>query len=138
MEPIPVSVLRIPSDGAKLLNMTGVFLAAGHVATQPAAIGGVTWLVAIAAAAAGAWARWVAPIAIALLYLLLHTGSGHSAFHGSGTVPWIFVLAAGGFVGWQLGGRTVLRHIGEREYRNRIASAKGISSIWGAWFRDPT
>jgi hypothetical protein len=51
-------------------------------------------------------------------------------------VIWIVVLAAGGFIGWQLGGRAILRHIGEREYRNRVESAKGISSIWRQWFRD--
>jgi len=99
---------------------------------------GGSWLLAIAAAAAGAWLRWIAPIAIFVLYLVLHTTSGHSAIHvGGSAVILIAVLVVGGFAGWHLGGRTILRHIGEREYRGRIVVAKGISGFWRWWFRDP-
>jgi len=117
--------------------MTGIFLATAHAAAAPAGLSDAAWFFAVVAAAAGALARWIAPVAILLLYLVLHTGTGHAAIHTTGTrLTWIVVLVVGGFIGWQLGGRAILRHIGEREYRNRIASAKGISWIWGSWFGD--
>jgi hypothetical protein len=42
----------------------------------------------------------------------------------------------GGFVGLQFGGRTMMRHVGEREYRSRIAASKTVSSLWSYWWRD--
>jgi uncharacterized membrane protein YfcA len=111
-------------------------LAAAHSVTQPPGVTGGTWFFVIAASIAGALFRWIAPIVLFLLYLVLHTSTVSHVSHPSGNLTWYVLLVVGGFIGWQLGGRTVLRHIGEREWRNRIASAKGISSIWGFWFND--
>ena len=117
--------------------MTGHFLAVGDAPSVGAAATGMTWFLLILAAAAGARLGWLAPIGIFVLYLLLHSGAAHGAVHVSGSVlQWVVIALVGGFAGWQLGGRGILRHIVEREYRNRISSAKGISSIWKRWFGD--
>jgi hypothetical protein len=118
--------------------MTGDFLAVGHATSvSMAATTGLTWFLLILAAAAGARLGWLAPIGIFVLYLLLHAGAAHGAVHVSGSVLlWVVIALVGGFVGWQLGGRGILRHIGEQEYRNRLSSAKGISSIWKRWLGD--
>jgi hypothetical protein len=111
-------------------------IAAGH-ATSAGTLGfsGGTWFLAIVASALGAQFRWWIPGAIGLLYVAVHSGS--AVFHvGNGTLPWVLILLVGGFVGWQVGGRGMLRHVGEREYRNRIIAAKTISSIWNRWFPD--
>ena len=71
------------------------------------------------------------------LYLITHSG-GHGSVHVTGTEVALLVIAViGVYAGWQVGGRTMLRHIGERNYRTQIAAAKSISSIWGRWFSDP-
>jgi|SRR5690348_4333336 hypothetical protein len=118
--------------------MTGNILAVGHAASvSGAATTGLTWFFLILAAAAGARLGWLAPIGIFVLYLLLHTSAVHGAVHVSGSVlQWAVIALIGGFVGWQLGGRGILRNLGEREYRSRLSTAKGISSIWRRWFGD--
>lgn len=118
--------------------MTGHFLVVAHATSvSKAATTGLTWFLLILAATAGARLGWLAPIGIFVLYLLLHAGAAHGAVHISGTaLPWVVIALVGGFVGWQLGGRGILRHIGEREYRNRLSGAKGISSIWKRWLGD--
>ncbi len=118
--------------------MTGNVLAVGHAASvSGTATTGLTWFLLILAAAAGARLGWLAPIGIFVLYLLLHTGAVHGAAHVSGSVLlWAVIALVGGFAGWQLGGRGILRHIGEREYRSRLSTAKGISSIWKRWLGD--
>lgn len=117
-------------------DVIGHLIAAAH-ATDPGTLGfsGGTWFLAILASAAGAQFRWAIPVGIGLLYLAVHSGS--AVFHtGHATFPWVVIAVVGGFVGWQAGGRAILRHIGEREYRGRIIAAKGISSIWRRWFPD--
>jgi uncharacterized membrane protein YsdA (DUF1294 family) len=118
--------------------MTGHFLVVGQATSvSKAATTGLTWFLLILAAAAGARLGWLAPIGIFVLYLLLHAGAAHGAVHVSDSVlQWVVIALVGGFAGWQLGGRSILRHIGEREYRNRLSSAKGISSIWKSWLGD--
>jgi hypothetical protein len=116
--------------------MTGLIHAAGHSSAQVAVTGGA-WLVAIVASALGAWLRWIAPVVILVAYLLLHPGGAHGFINVGGTTwIWIIVLVVGGFIGYQLGGRGILRNVGEREYRTRLTAAKGISSIWRRWFGD--
>lgn len=119
--------------------MTGHFLAAGLAAAAgTSAIAGGTWIVAILAAVAGAYLRWVAPIGIIVAYLITHSG-GHGSAHLAGSgFAWIAIAAVGGYVGWHVGGRTMLRHLGEREYRNRIGAAKTVNSFWSRWFTDPS
>ena len=118
--------------------MTGHLLAVGYAtAVSMPATTGMTWFLLILAAAAGARLGWLAPIGIFVLYLLLHAGAAHGAAHVSGSLLlWVVIALVAGFVGWQLGGREILRHIGEREYRNRVSTAKGISSTWKRWFGD--
>ena len=118
--------------------MAGSLLAAEHTAAANAfSITGGIWVVAIIAAASGAYLRWVAPIGIFVLYLITHSG-GHGTGHVTGTEVALLVIAAiGVYAGWQVGGRAMLRHIGERNYRTQITAAKSISSIWGRWFSDP-
>jgi hypothetical protein len=115
-----------------------MFLAAAHDAAQTGinASGG-TWFIIIAAALAGAAVRWIAPIAIFLFYLLTHTAFFHSVGHVGTTFIWVLVAVAL-FVGLQLGGRTILRHLGEREYRVRLGNVKTISSLWQFWPGDKT
>jgi hypothetical protein len=116
--------------------MTGHLLAVDHAAAaKTIVITGGTWIVAILAAAAGAWVRWLAPIGIFVIYVLMHAG-GHAVHGTSSDLGWLVVAAVGLFAGLQLGGRTMLRHVGEREYRSRIIAAKTISSLWSRWFRD--
>jgi hypothetical protein len=93
------------------------------------------WFLLILAAAAGARFGWLAPVGVFVLYLLMHGGSGHGAVNFSAAMlPWILIALACGFIGWQLGGRAILRHLGEHEYTNRLSAAKGISSVWRRWF----
>jgi len=95
------------------------------------------WAVAILAAASGAYLGWLAPIGIIVLYLPTHSGAhGPGQLTGS-ELAWIVVAVIGIYAGWHVGGRAMLRHIGERLYRDRIIDAKSISSIWSYWFRDP-
>lgn len=118
--------------------MTGHFLAVGYATSvsMPATTG-MTWFLLILAAAAGARFGWLAPIGIFVLYLLLHAGAAHGALHVGGSVLlWAVIALVAGFVGWQRGGRAILRHVGEREYRNRVSAAKGISPFWKHWFGD--
>ena len=116
--------------------MTGYLLAAGHATTaKTLTISGGIWIVAILAAVAGAWLRWLAPIGIVVAYLITHS-AGHAAHAGGSDLAWVVIAVIGGFVGWQIGGRAMLRHVGEREYRNRIVAAKTISSIWSRWWSD--
>jgi hypothetical protein len=117
--------------------MTGHLLAVEHAAAAKTfTISGGTWIIAILAAAAGAYLRWLVPIGIFVLYLITHSG-GHSSAHlGGSGLAWIAIAAIVGYVGWQIGGRTMMRHIGEREYRNRLVAAKSISSIWKGWWGD--
>jgi hypothetical protein len=116
--------------------MTGHLLAVDHAAAaKTVAITGGTWIVAILAAALGAWLRWLAPIGIFVIYLITHA-SGHATHTTSSDLAWIVIAAIGIFVGWQIGGRAMLRHVGEREYRNRVIAAKTVSSIWSRWWRD--
>ena len=118
--------------------MTGSLLTVEHAAAANifSFTSGI-WVVAILAAASGAYLRWVAPIGIFALYLITHSG-GHGSVHVTGTEVALLVIAViGVYAGWQVGGRTMLRHIGERNYRTQIAAAKSISSIWGRWFSDP-
>jgi len=76
------------------------------------------------------------PIQLAsLIYLITHA-SGHAAHATSSDLAWLVVAAVGVFVGLQFGGRTMMRHVGEREYRSRIAASKTVSSLWSYWWRD--
>ena len=113
-------------------------LTVGHaVAVSAVSTNGVTWFLLVLAAAAGARLGWLAPIAIFVLYLLLHAGPVHGAVHISALISlWAAIAAVTFFIGWQLGGRGILRHVGEREYRTRLSAAKGISSIWKSWSGD--
>jgi len=113
-------------------------LAVGHAATSVSTvtITGVTWFWLIIAAAAGARFSWLAPVGIVVVYLLLHAHAAHTAVHASVLLLWVVIALVAGIVGWQLGGRAILRHVGEREYRNRLSHAKGISSIWKWWSGD--
>jgi len=93
------------------------------------------WFFLILAAVAGARFGWLAPIGIFVLYLVMHGGSTHGAVNFSAAMlPWILIALACGFIGWQLGGRAILRHLGEHEYGNRLSSAKKVSSVWKRWF----
>jgi uncharacterized membrane protein YfcA len=117
--------------------MIGHLIAAGHT-TSAGTLGfsGGTWFLAIVASVLGAQFRWAIPVGFVLLYLAVHSGA--AAFHtGDGTLPWVVIAVIGGFVGWQVGGRAILRHVGEREYRTRMTAARGVSSIWRNWFPDP-
>jgi len=118
--------------------MTGNLLAVGHAtAANTFSITNEIWVVAIIAAAIGAYAGWLAPIGIFALFLITHAG-GHGSFHLTGIeLGFLVVAVICGYVGRQIGGRTMLRHVGEREYRNRMIGAKTVSSIWDRWFSDP-
>ena len=118
-----------------IARMEGHLLAVEHAAAASSfSFTGGTWIVAIFAAAAGAYLKWVAPIGIFVVYLITHThGSGHTT--GS-ELAWIVIAVIGGYVGWHVGGRAMLKHVGEREYRNRITAAKSVNSIWSRWFGD--
>lgn len=117
--------------------MTGYLAAGLAAASGTSAITGGTWIVAIFAAAAGAYLKWLAPAGIFVAYLITHSGR-YSFLHSVGSgFAWAALVAIGGYVGWHVGGRSILRHLGEREYRNRIAAVKTVSSIWGNWFSDP-
>ena len=116
--------------------MAGDILALSHVTSAGLLTAtGLTWFLLILAAAAGARFGWLAPVAIFVLYLVMHSGSthGHANFSAA-MLPWILIALACGFIGWQLGGRAILRHLGEREYLTRLSAAQGISSIWKRWF----
>jgi hypothetical protein len=60
----------------------------------------------------------------------IHLAIGSCTGHSSGQ------NGVGVFVGLQFGGRTMMRHVGEREYRSRIAASKTVSSLWSYWWRD--
>src|SRR5215471_8991357 len=116
--------------------MAGNILALSHTtsASLPTTTS-LTWFLLVLAAAAGARFGWLAPVGIFLLYLLVHGGSRHGAVNFSAAmIPWILIALACGFIGWQLGGRAILRHLGEHEYASRLFNAKGVSSIWKRWF----
>ena len=121
-----------------VVHMTGNLLTVEHAtAANTFSITSGIWAVAILAAASGAYLRWLAPIGIFVLYLITHFG-GHGSGHLTGTeLALIAVTAIGVYAGWHFGGRAMVRHVGEREYRNRIIGAKSISSIWSHWFSDP-
>jgi hypothetical protein len=114
--------------------MTGT-LAAAQSVTQSPGLSGTAWFFIIIAAIAGAVIRWLAPIVIFFIYFVMHTSTSPHISHPE-TLLWFAVLVVGGFIGWQLGGRMMLRHVGEREFRNRLGFAKGISGIWASWFGD--
>lgn len=120
-----------------IARMTGHLLAVEHAAAASTfSFTGGTWLVAIFAAAAGAYLKWAAPIGIFVIYLFTHS-STHGSGHLTGSeLAWIVIAAIGGYIGWHIGGRSMLRHVGEREYRNRIIAAKSVASIWSRWFGD--
>jgi hypothetical protein len=116
--------------------MMGHILAAGQVTTVSSAVtSGTTWFLLILAAAAGARFGWLAPIGVFVLYLLMHAGPLHHAPAVSSTTILLVVIAViGGFVGWQIGGRGILRDLGAREYDNRLTTAKDVRSMWKRWF----
>lgn len=123
--------------------MAGHFLAVGYAisasktgTTNLTGTTNITWFLLILAAAAGARFSWLAPIGILVLFLLMHATAAHDVNAIGAALPWLVVALAALLVGWQLGGRTILRHVGEREYRNRLSAAKGINSIWQRWPRD--
>ena len=117
--------------------MVGSILAVAHTpsVSLPTATG-LTWLFLVLAAVCGARFGWLAPVVIVVLYLVTHSGgSSHGGLNFSGAMlPWILIALACGFIGWQLGGRAILRHLGQREYITRLSSAKGVNSIWKRWF----
>ena len=114
--------------------MAGDILALSHTATVglPTPTG-LMWFLLILAAAAGARYGWLVPIGIFVLYLVMHSGSRHGNFSVA-LLPWILIGLACGFIGWQLGGRAILRHLGEAEFLGRLTNAKRISSVWTRWF----
>jgi hypothetical protein len=116
--------------------MVGHILSVGQVTTVSSAVtSGTTWFLLIVAAAAGARFGWLAPIGVFVLYLLMHGGTLHRATAvSSTTLPLVLIAVIGGFVGWQLGGRGILRHLGVHDYDTRLKSAKNVSSIWKRWF----
>lgn len=116
--------------------MTGT-LAAIHSVTPPPGPGltPTAWFFIIIAAVAGAVIRWFAPIIIFFIYFVLHASTGPHISHPE-DLTWFAVLVVGGFIGWQLGGRAILRHVGDREFRTRLTAAKGISGVWRSWFGD--
>lgn len=117
--------------------MTGYLLTVGHAtAVNTFSIADGLWIVTIIAAASGAYLRWLSPIGIFVAYLITHS-DGHGSSHLTDfELALIAIAAVGAYVGWHMGGRTMLRHVSEREYRNRIVAAKSISSGWRRWFSD--
>ena len=118
--------------------MAGNILAIAHTTSLslPTATN-LTWLFIILAAAVGARIGWLAPVILIAVYLITHVGGGsaHGGFNFNlAMIPWILIALACGFIGWQLGGRAILRHLGQREYITRLSSAKGVSSVWKRWF----
>lgn len=116
--------------------MTG-FLAAGHAAAHSSGLlSGTTWFFIIIAGVAVARFKVVGLVVIGLLYLVFHAG-GHPLVHGS-EVPWFLGIAAGVFIGFQVGGRAMIRDAAEKGARGQISGARSVNGFWRSWFSDPT
>lgn len=110
-------------------------LAAAQSVTQSPGLTSTAWFFIVIAAVAGAAIRWFAPIVVLFIYFTLHHATGPHVSHPQDLL-WFAVLVAGGFIGWHLGGRAILRSLGEREYRVRLGGIKAVSGIWTSWFGD--
>ncbi len=106
--------------------MTGI-LAAGHAAKAGVPGGSITMFMFLAGLFLGTlWrplAGIIAAIIIGRILLQVHTA------HWTGADV-LLIVAAFAVAAFAIGGPIALRHLGEREYKNRMIGIRSISGIW--------
>ena len=106
--------------------MTGI-VAAGRAVEAGVPGGSITTFMFLAGLFLGAlWRPLVGIVAVIIIgRILLHVNTAH--WTGADV---LVIVAAFAVAAFAIGGPTALRHLGDREYQNRMGSIRSISGIW--------